>query len=154
MATRVERTFGDYLISTDPARLDVEVIHGFLRESYWAEGIPREVVERAILNSLCFGVYSRNQQIAFARVVSDYATFAYLADVFVLAPWRGQGISKALMAEIVHHPDLQQLRRWLLGTKDAHGLYQRYGFTAPQFPERHMERTDPGVYLRMAPAAI
>jgi GNAT superfamily N-acetyltransferase len=154
MATRVERTFGDYLISTDPARLDVEVIHGFLRESYWAEGIPREVVERAILNSLCFGVYSRNQQIAFARVVSDYATFAYIADVFVLARWRGQGISKALMAEIVHHPDLQQLRRWLLGTKDAHGLYQRYGFTAPQFPERHMERTDPGVYLRMAPAAI
>jgi GNAT superfamily N-acetyltransferase len=154
MATRVERTFGDYLISTDPARLDVEVIHGFLRESYWAEGIPREVVKRAILNSLCFGVYSRNhQQIAFARVVSDYATFAYLADVFVLTPWRGQGISKALMAEIVHHPDLQQLRRWLLGTKDAHGLYQRYGFTAPRFPERHMERTDPGVYLRMAPTA-
>ena len=153
MATRVERTFGDYLISSDPARLDVEVIHGFLRESYWAEGIPREVVERAILNSLCFGVYSRNQQIAFARVVSDYATFAYIADVFVLAPWRGRGISKALMAEIVHHPDLQQLRRWLLGTKDAHGLYQRYGFTAPRFPERQMERTDPGVYLRMAPTA-
>ena len=153
MATRVERTFGDYLISTDPARLDVEVIHGFLRESYWAEGILRELVERAILNSLCFGVYSRNQQIAFARVVSDYATFAYIADVFVLAPWRGRGISKALMAEIVHHPDLQQLRRWLLGTKDAHGLYQRYGFTAPRFPERQMERTDPGVYLRMAPTA-
>jgi len=153
MATRVERTFGDYLISTDPARLDVEVIHGFLRESYWAEGIPREVVERAILNSLCFGVYSRNQQIAFARVVSDYATFAYIADVFVLAPWRGRGISKALMAEIVHHPDLQQLRRWLLGTKDAHGLYQRYGFTAPRFPKRQMERTDPGVYLRMASTA-
>ena len=153
MATRVERTFGDYLISTDPARLDVEVIHGFLRESYWAEGIPRELVERAILNSLCFGVYSRNQQIAFARVVSDYATFAYIADVFVLAPWRGRGISKALMAEIVHHPDLQQLRRWLLGTKDAHGLYQRYGFTAPRFPERQMERTDPGVYLRLAQTA-
>ena len=153
MATRVERTFGDYLISTDPARLDVEVIHGFLRESYWAEGIPRELVERAILNSLCFGVYSRNQQIAFARVVSDYATFAYIADVFVLAPWRGRGISKALMAEIVHHPDLQQLRRWLLGTKDAHGLYQRYGFTAPRFPERQMERTDPGIYLRMAQTA-
>ena len=152
MARLVERSFDDYLVSTDPARLDVEVIHGFLRESYWAEGIPRELVERAILNSLCFGVYSRNQQIAFARVVSDYATFAYIADVFVLAPWRGRGISKALMAEIVHHPDLQQLR-WLLGTKDAHGLYQRYGFTAPRFPERQMERTDPGVYLRMAPTA-
>ena len=153
MATRVERTFGDYLISTDPARLDVEVIHGFLRESYWAEGIPRDIVERAIRNSLCFGVYHRDQQIGFARVVSDYATFAYLADVFVLAPWRGHGISKALMTEIVHHPDLQRLRRWLLGTKDAHGLYQRYGFTAPQFPERQMERTDPGIYLRMAQTA-
>jgi N-acetylglutamate synthase-like GNAT family acetyltransferase len=153
MARLVERIFGDYLISTDPARLDVGVIHGFLRESYWAEGIPRDLVERAIQNSLCFGVYYRDQHIAFARVVSDYATFAYIADVFVLAPWRGRGISKALMAEIVHHPDLQKLRRWLLGTRDAHGLYQRFGFTAPQFPERHMERTDPGVYLRMAQTA-
>ena len=153
MARLVERTFADYLISSDPALLDVGVIHGFLRESYWAEGIPRELVERAILNSLCFGVYSRYQQIAFARVVSDYATFAYIADVFVLAPWRGRGISKALMAEIVHHPDLQQLRRWLLGTKDAHGLYQRYGFTAPRLPERQMERADPGIYLRMAQTA-
>jgi N-acetylglutamate synthase-like GNAT family acetyltransferase len=153
MARLVERIFDDYLISSDPARLDVGVIHGFLRESYWAEGIPRDVVERAIQNSLCFGVYCRDQQIAFARVVSDYATFAYLADVFVLAPWRGHGISKALMAEIVRHPDLQRLRRWLLGTKDAHGLYQRYGFTAPRFPERQMERTDPGVYLRMVQTA-
>ena len=153
MARLVERILDDYQVSTDPARLDVELIHGFLRESYWAEGIPRDIVARAIQNSLCFGAYSRNQQIAFARVVSDFATFAYLADVFVLAPWRGRGISKALMAEIVRHPDLQNLRRWLLGTKDAHGLYQRYGFTAPRFPERHMERTDPGVYLRMAQTA-
>jgi len=153
MARLVERILDDYQVSTDPARLDVELIHGFLRESYWAEGIPRDIVARAIQNSLCFGAYSRNQQIAFARVVSDFATFAYLADVFVLAPWRGRGISKALMAEIVRHPDLQNLRRWLLGTKDAHGLYQRYGFTAPRFPERNMERTDPGVYLRMAQTA-
>jgi len=153
MARLVERIFDDYQISTDPTRLDVGVIHGFLRESYWAEGIPRDIVLRAIQNSLCFGVYCRNQQIAFARVVSDYATFAYLADVFVLAPWRGHGISKALMSEIVHHPDLQHLRRWVLGTKDAHGLYQRYGFTAPRFPERQMERADPGVYLRMAQTA-
>jgi len=153
MARLVERILDDYQVSTDPARLDVELIHGFLRESYWAEGIPRDIVARAIQNSLCFGAYTRNQQIAFARVVSDFATFAYLADVFVLAPWRGRGISKALMAEIVRHPDLQNLRRWLLGTKDAHGLYQRYGFTAPRFPERHMERTDPGVYLRMAQTA-
>ena len=153
MARRVDRTFDDYLVSTDPARLDVGVIHGFLRESYWAEGIPRDIVERAIRNSPCFGVYRCDQQIAFARVVSDYATFAYIADVFVLAPWRGRGIAKTLMVEIVRHPDLQQLRRWLLGTKDAHGLYQRYGFTAPRFPERQMERTDPGIYLRMAQTA-
>ncbi|MBV8137010.1 MAG: GNAT family N-acetyltransferase [Deltaproteobacteria bacterium] len=153
MARLVERTFDDYLVSTDPDRLDVGVVHDFLHGSYWAEGIPRDIVERAIRNSLCFGVYHRNQQIGFARVVSDYATFAYIADVFVLAPWRGRGIAKALMVEIVHHPDLQRLRRWLLGTKDAHGLYQRYGFTAPQFPERHMERTDPGIYLRMGQTA-
>jgi GNAT superfamily N-acetyltransferase len=150
MARLVERTFDDYLISTDPARLDIGVIHGFLRGSYWAEGIPRCIVERAVQNSLCFGAYYRNEQIGFARVVSDYSTFAYIADVFVLAPWRGRGISKALMAKVVSHPDLQNLRRWLLGTKDAHGLYQRFGFTAPLFPERQMERADPSVYLRMA----
>jgi len=150
MARLVERTFDDYLISTDLARLDIGVIHGFLRGSYWAEGIPRCIVERAVQNSLCFGAYYRNEQIGFARVVSDYSTFAYIADVFVLAPWRGRGISKALMAEVVRHPDLQNLRRWLLGTKDAHGLYQRFGFTAPQFPERQMERADPSVYQRMA----
>ena len=150
MARLGERTFDDYLISTDSARLDIGVIHGFLRESYWAEAIPREIVERAVANSLCFGAYYRNEQIGFARVVSDYCTFAYIADVFVLAPWRGRGISKALMAEVIRHPDLQGLRRWLLGTKDAHGLYQRFGFTAPQFPDRQMERADPGIYLRMA----
>lgn len=149
MARLVERTFDDYLISTDSQLLDIGVIHGFLRESYWAEGIPREIVERAVQKSLCFGAYYRNEQIGFARVVSDYSTFAYIADVFVLAPWRGRGISKALMAEVVRHPDLQGLRRWLLGTKDAHGLYQRFGFTAPRFPERVMERADPGIYLRM-----
>ncbi|HKN01916.1 MAG TPA: GNAT family N-acetyltransferase [Candidatus Binataceae bacterium] len=153
MAKVIERAFEDYVISTDPARLDLGVIHGFLRESYWAEGIPREIVARAVQNSLCFGVYFRDEQIAFARVVSDYATFAYIADVFVLAPWRGRSISKALMAEVVRHPDLQGLRRWLLGTKDAHGLYQRFGFTAPFFPERQMERADPGVYLRLAQSA-
>ncbi|MGO9449490.1 MAG: GNAT family N-acetyltransferase [Candidatus Binataceae bacterium] len=153
MAKVIERTFEDYLISTDPARLDIGAIHGFLRESYWAEGIPREVVERAVQNSLCFGVYFRDEQIGLARVVSDYATFAYIADVFVLAPWRGRGISKALMAEVVRHPDLQGLRRWMLATKDAHGLYQRFGFTAPPIPERLMERADPGVYLRLAQGA-
>ena len=150
MARLVERTYGDYLISTDPDRLDIGVIHGFLRGSYWAEGIPGDIVERAVRNSLCFGAYYRNEQTGLARVVSDYATFAYLADVFVLEPWRGRGISKALMTEAVRHPDLQNLRRWLLGTKDAHGLYQRFGFTAPIYPQRMMERADPSVYLRMA----
>src|SRR5215471_13143449 len=150
MVRRVERTFGDYLISTDPSRLDVGVIHGFLRESYWAEGIPRAVVERAIQNSLCFGAYYRDEQVGFSRVVTDYATFAYIADVFVLAPWRGRGLSKALMTEVMRHPDLQNFRRWLLGTKDAHGLYQRFGFTRPLYPERQMERADPSIYLRMA----
>ncbi len=152
MARLVERTFQDYLISTDPARLDVGVIHGFLRGSYWAEGIPRDIVERSIQNSLCFGAYYRNEQIGFARVVTDYSTFAYLADVFVLGPWRRRGIAKAMMAEVVRHPDLQHLRRWLLGTRDAHGLYQRFGFTALQIPDRVMERTDPSIYLRMAPS--
>jgi len=150
MAKLLERTVGDYLISTDPSRLDVGVIHGFLRESYWAEGIPRSIVERAIQNSLCFGAYYRDEQIGFARVVTDYATFAYIADVFVLAPWRGRGLSKALMTEVMRHPDLQNFRRWLLGTKDSHGLYQRFGFTRPSYPERQMERADPSIYLRMA----
>ncbi len=153
MARLVERTFDDYLISTDPARLDVGVIHGFLRGSYWAEAIPRDIVERAVQNSLCFGAYYRNEQIGLARVVTDYATFAYVADVFVLAPWRGRGISKALMTEVVRHPDLQNLRRWLLATKDAHGLYQRFGFTAPPYPDRQMERADPSIYLRLAQSA-
>jgi GNAT superfamily N-acetyltransferase len=149
MARLVERTFDDYEISSDPARLDAGVIHGFLRNSYWAEGVPREIVERAIQNSLCFGAYYRGEQIGFVRVVTDYATFAYVADVFVLAPWRGRGISKAMMAEVVRHPDLQNLRLWHLRTKDAHGLYQRFGFTALQIPERSMERADPGIYQRM-----
>ena len=153
MARLVERAFDDYLISTDPKRLDLGVIHGFLSHSYWAEGIPRDIVQRSIENSLCFGAYYRNEQIGLARVVTDYSTFAYVADVFVLAPWRGRGISKALMAEVMRHPDLQGLRRWVLATKDAHGLYQRFGFTAPPFPERLMERTDPGVYLRLAQGA-
>jgi GNAT superfamily N-acetyltransferase len=136
------------IVDTDKARLDVDMIHGFLRQSYWAAGVPRETVERSIAHSLCFGIYVDGRQVGFARVVSDYATFAYLADVFVLDAFRGRGLSKQLMDAIVSHPHLQGLRRWLLATRDAHGLYARYGFTPLGTPERLMERLNPSVYAR------
>src|SRR5215470_13564808 len=104
---------GDFEISTDPARIDLTTVHGFLTESYWAHGIPRHTVEQAIRNSLCFGIYREKQQVGFARVITDRATFAYLADVFVLEPYRGRGLSKWLMECIMTHPDLQELRRWM-----------------------------------------
>ena len=130
-------------ISTDQARLDIDVIHGFLRTSYWAEGRRRSVVERAIRNSLCFGVYAGGRQVAFARVVSDRAVFAYMMDVFVIPEYRGRGISKALMRAVLGHPDLQNLRIFLLATHDAHGLYEQFGFRALAQPERWMSIHDP-----------
>jgi GNAT superfamily N-acetyltransferase len=141
---------GDYEISTDSARLDVALIHRWLSEqSYWAAGVPREVVARAIANSLNFGLYHATAgQVGFARVITDRATFAYLADVFVLDAHRGKGLSKRMMNEIMSHPELQGLRRWLLATRDAHGLYERFGFTLPKAPGRLMERLDPDVYAR------
>ena len=130
----------DYEISTDPDRLDVEVIHKFLAEdSYWSPGIPRSTVERGIANSLCFGVYHRAAQIGFARIVTDKSTFALLADVFILKPHRGKGLSKALMRCVVAHEDLQGLRRFLLLTSDAHGLYSQFGFQELGNPSRFME---------------
>ena len=118
-----------YLISTDPAKLDIGVIHQYLsQQSYWAQNIPLEVVQRSIANSFCFGVYYQEQQIGFARMITDKATFGYLADVFILPDYRGKGLSKWLMATIHAHPDLQGLRRWMLGTKDAHGLYKQFGW--------------------------
>ena len=126
-------------ISTDPARLDLDVIHGFLASSYWAAGIPREVVERAVRHSLCFGAYEGGHQIGFARVITDHATFAYLSDVFVLPSHRGRSVGKRLMAAIMADPALQNLRRWTLFTRDAHGLYRQFGFGAARFPERLME---------------
>lgn len=136
-----ERRDGDLLVSTDPARLDLDVIHGFLSgSSYWAFGIPRETVARSIRHSLCFGVYDDDRQVAFARVMSDYATFAYLADVFVLPSHRGRGIGKLMMACITGHPALQGLRIWVLYTRDAHGLYRQFGFKESHCPERLMER--------------
>jgi uncharacterized protein len=149
-----ERTIDGFLISTDTARLDLGVIHAFLAtQSYWAEGVPREIVARSIANALCFGVYDGARQIGFARVISDYATFAYLADVFIIKEYRGRGLSKAMMDAIIAHPHLQGLRRFTLATADAHGLYRTYGFTEPPHPERQMERADPDIYRRMIASA-
>jgi N-acetylglutamate synthase-like GNAT family acetyltransferase len=138
-----------YEISTDTERLDREVIYRFLaEESYWCPGIPREVVEKSIDNSLCFGIYKEGEQVGFARIVTDKATFALVADVFVLAPHRGKGLSKWLMHEVVHHPDLQGLRRLLLLTSDAHSLYAQFGFTEIGNTWRFMEILRPDIYTR------
>jgi len=139
-------TRGDLSISTDHELLDLDVIHSFLAGSYWAQGIPREVVARSIENSLCFGIYEEQRQVGFARVISDYATYAYIADVFVLESHRGRGLGKWMMECIMAHPPLQGLRRWGLATRDAHGLYEQFGFTALASPERHMERYNRSVY--------
>ena len=130
---------GEYLISTDKSRLDLGVVHDFLSTSYWAVGVPLEVVERSIENSLVFGVYGGEEQVGFARVVTDYATFAYLADVFVLESHRGRGLGKWLIEAVVSHPDLRGLRRWMLATGDAHELYRKYGFAGLGRPEIFME---------------
>lgn len=137
---------GEYEISTDPQRLDVAAVHAYLTQSYWSPGIPRAVVERTIANSLCFGLYCGAEQVGFARVVTDRATFAYLADVFILDPHRGKGLSKWLMEFIKGHEDLQGLRRFMLATKDAHGLYRQFGFTELANPSRMMEILQPNVY--------
>ncbi|MEA5507044.1 GNAT family N-acetyltransferase [Halotia wernerae UHCC 0503] len=133
---------GEYLISTDVSQLDLNVIHQFLASSYWAKGLPFEVLQRSIQNSLVFGLYKGKQQIGFARLITDYATFAYVADVFVLEPFQGQGLSKWLIETIISYPELQGLRRWLLATKDAHELYRRFEFTELKNPDRFMERND------------
>jgi GNAT superfamily N-acetyltransferase len=125
-------------ISTDPARLDVDLIYEFLQTSYWAKGRKRSVVERSIKNSFCFGAYLDGRQVAFARVVSDRAVFAYLMDVFVIPEYRGRGISKTLMRHILDHPDFQNLRVFLLATRDAHGLYSQFGFQPLAEPDRWM----------------
>ncbi|MBA2733324.1 MAG: GNAT family N-acetyltransferase [Acidobacteria bacterium] len=134
----------EYTISTDQARLDFEVIHDFLtNSSYWAVGRKPETIKRSIENSLSFGLYENNRQIGFARVVTDYATFAWLADVFVLAEFRGKGLGAWLVEVILAHPELQGFRRWSLATKDAHEIYRRFGFSELKRPERWMERRDP-----------
>jgi GNAT superfamily N-acetyltransferase len=141
-----------YIISTDQARLDVALVHRYLsRDSYWAFGVPLPVVQRAISNSLCFGMYEHDLQIGFARVVTDAATFGYLADVFVVASHRGRGLGKQLMAAVMAHADLQGLRRFMLATRDAHGLYRQFGFGEPKNPQVLMERHDPDVYRQIKP---
>ncbi len=134
-------------ILTDMDRVDVEFVHKFLaEESYWARERSMEQTRTAIANSICFSVFIDGHQVAFARVVSDRATFAYLGDVFVDATYRGTGIGKLLMRAIVEHPELQGLRRWLLATRDAHGLYEQFGFSSLRFPDRWMEKTAPNAY--------
>ena len=135
---------GDYRISTDNARLDLSVIHDYLsKHSYWATGRSLETIRRSIEHSLAFGVYKGREQVGFARVVTDYATFAWIADVFILDSFRGQGLGTWLMEVIISHPELQGFRRWTLSTKDAHELYRKFGFTELMRPERWMERHDP-----------
>lgn len=143
---------GRYRLSTDPARLQTDVIHGWLsRESYWAAGVPRDVVARSLAGSLCAGGYAEDgAQVAFARVITDRATFGWLADVFVLPGHQGAGLGKALVAYLLAHPDLQGLRRLMLATADAHGLYVRFGFQPLEKPERFMERHRPMAYKATA----
>lgn len=138
-----------YRISSESTAMDVDAIHAYLTRSYWAEGIPRELVERSVRGSLCFGLFSEREQIGFARVITDRATFAYLCDVYVLEAHRGRGLSKWLMEVVLAHPDLQGLRRFLLATRDAHDLYWRYGFAPTARPERFMEMVRPDIYKRL-----
>jgi len=137
---------GEYAISTDDNRLDILAIHDFVaNQSYWAQGRTIETVKRALDNSLNFGLYKGKQLVGFARVVTDYATFAWIADVFVLSEHRGRGLSKWLMETILSHPELQGFRRWVLATRDAHSLYSRFGFIPLHRPDRWMERPDPNM---------
>lgn len=135
-----------YEISADKSRLDLDAIHAFLSQAYWSPGVPREVIERAIENSICYGVYCDGAQVGFARVVTDKATFAYLSDVYVLEEHRGHGLARRIMEQVMAHPDLQGLRRLMLGTRDAHGLYAKFGFKPLAKPDRMMEVHTPDVY--------
>ena len=140
---------GAFEVDTDPARLDIDTAYDFIgRQSYWAAGMPRAVFERSVQGALCFGVYDGTRLVGFARVITDGATIAYLGDVFIDEAYRGQGLSKWLLSCIHAHPDLTHLRRWMLFTADAHGLYQQFGWTAAARPERYMERLNPDVYKR------
>ena len=145
----MKREKNGFWITTEESKMDTKYIHHFLStKSYWAEGVPIEIVEKSIRGSVCFGLFRKEQQIGFARAITDKATFAWLADVFVDEQFRGQGLGKWLMEVIVSHEDLQGLRRIMLGTKDAHGLYAQYGFTSLPYPERMMTVHNPDVYRK------
>jgi len=139
-----------YNIDTDPVRLQLDAIHGYLARTYWARDIPRETMARAVANSVCVGAYHGDRQVGFARVVTDRATFAYLADVFVLPDHGGNGLAKAMVQALHDHPELQGLRRWMLATRDAHGVYAALGWQPVAEPELFMQRHDPDVYRRDA----
>jgi GNAT superfamily N-acetyltransferase len=142
-----ERTRGNHLVTTDPARLDLDAVHGFLVTGYWCEGIPRELLARAIAHSLCFNLLEDGgRQVGFARVCTDHATYAYLMDVYVLPERRGRGLGRWLMECVMDHPSLAGLRRFSLVTRDAHGLYRPFGFAPLAHPERHLEIVRPDVY--------
>jgi GNAT superfamily N-acetyltransferase len=146
----IETRQDDYLMSTDPAKLDAEAVHAFLTNAYWCQGISLALLKKALANSLCFGIYHQDKQVGLSRVVTDYATYAYLCDVYVLEEHRGKGLGHWMVECIMTHPELQNLRRFTLATRDAHGIYAAFGFSSPRAPERQMERHDPDVYKRMA----
>lgn len=136
----------EYHISTDKNDMDIDAIHAYLSRSYWSANIPLHIVSKAIEHSLCFGVFRNDTQVGFARLVTDYATFAYLADVYILEAHRGKGLSKQLMKTIIDHPQLQGLRRMLLATRDAHALYEKFGFQQLGNPQTIMELLTPDIY--------
>jgi len=143
----ITATKGDYLITTDKEKLDVPFIHHFLsKEAYWSKDIPLDTVQRSIQNSLNFGVYHHDKQVGYARIISDYATVAYLGDVFIIPDHRGKGLSKWLVEQVMAHPDLRGLRRWILLTRDAHELYRQYGWQSIASPDKWMEVHHPEVY--------
>ena len=144
----MEHQKDEFTVSTDPSRLDLDAIHDFLTHCYWSEGIPRDLFERAIGRSLCFGLYKNGKQIGFARVISDYAAYAYLCDVYVLESHRGKGLGTWLMSCVVQHPNLQGLRRFTLLTRDAHGLYRKFGFAPMKDPSRYMETHVADIYKK------
>jgi GNAT superfamily N-acetyltransferase len=145
-AVVVER--GEYTISTEPGRLDLAAMHRFLSTSYWSPGLPMDVLKRAVAGSLCFGLYRGSEQVGFARVITDRATFAYLCDVYVLEAHRGRGLGRWLMEVVTAHPALHGLRRFVLVTRDAHGLYSQFGFRPLARPEGYMEVHRPDVYAQ------
>jgi len=135
-----------FLVSTDPDLLQLDAIQDFLSRAYWAQGRPRHIIQRSIQNSLCFGVYQDAAQVGFARLVTDYTTYAWLCDVFIHEDFRGRGLAKLLIHCVTEHPELQNLRRWALATRDAHGLYEQFGFSQISDPQKYMQIFDPLPY--------